>query len=444
MSFLDYFRPKHEIKTSATSQTYVVNGNHVIGDPHDKIKMAEEGYIRNCVFYACVRRIANQLLTVPIKLMKNGKEIDVHPLLDLIKSPNLSEGYNEFMFSIASYILIYGNAYIEMAFTNRNPDPQEGKPVYLYALDPDKIKIKPSSNGLPAAYIFENNGLKTTFPVTNIGRSNIIHVSEFHPLNHWEGLSPLTPTAWSIDQHNAASEWNYKLLANGGKLDYLLKVSSIDLTDEQNRELKNLFQQNYSGPSNAGNTAVVDAEIEVEALGMNPKDMDWIKGYEVAAKNICISLGVPPDLIFGQATYENLESANEQMAENTTIPLIEHIISELNRGLVYRYDSNLELVCEKDMMPALMPKRDRKRDSLEKTTFLTINEKREEMGREPIEGGDTLYVDFGRVPLNQAGQSLKPLPNDQQKYIDELVNDGYEVKQAQKIAEIVYGAHSSN
>lgn len=49
------------------------------------------------------------------------------------------------------------------------------------------------------------------------GRSAVLHLKTFNPLNDWYGLSPIEAAAYSIDQHNQAGAWNKAMLQNGAR-----------------------------------------------------------------------------------------------------------------------------------------------------------------------------------------------------------------------------------
>ena len=49
------------------------------------------------------------------------------------------------------------------------------------------------------------------------GRSTVLHLKTFNPLNDWYGLSPIEAAAYSIDQHNQAGAWNQAMLQNGAR-----------------------------------------------------------------------------------------------------------------------------------------------------------------------------------------------------------------------------------
>lgn len=441
MKIFDRFKSFWREEKASLTGAYEVNGYDNIVNPSRDIRvMKREAYEINEVFFACVRAIVNQAKTIPFKVVNsNDKEVNLNDLDALLTQPNPIQSYKEFLTQVLSEFLISGNAYIEAEYPGDNLLYNQGKPSMLFCVESENINPIKGARNIPKGYKYKNGNEERVYQVTPLGKSNILHMKTYNPTNKWIGMSPIMPCAWSIDRHNAGSEWNYKMLKNGGKLSgILMPKGGKSLTREQFNHFRERMED-FQGASNAGKLLVTGEELSYQETGMNVKDMDFLNGMDKSAIGVCITMGVPPDLLFGQSTYENLETSNLHLAENTTIPLLDHFLSEMSGWLLERYGKNLRFKIEEDKIPALMPKRDKKRQSLETSSFLTINEKREEMGRDPVDGGDAVLVDMGKVPLAYAStQSAGSAAASKQSYIDGLVKQGYTKELAEKAAGIVF------
>ena len=72
---------------------------------------------------------------------------------------------------------------------------------------------------------------------------------------------------------------------------------------------------------------------------------------------------------------------------------------------------------------------------------MTINEKREAMGLDPLEGADTLLTEMSKIPLDQVGMGMNfddELPDSEKDYEKQLIQKGYDKKSAKVQAELVY------
>jgi HK97 family phage portal protein len=353
--------------------------------------LTEEGYKKNVIVYRAVNLIARSAASVPWRLYENGKELIKHPLLDLIHCPNPRQAGAAFIESVLAYLLLSGNSYIEMV-TGADQKPHE-----LYPLRPDRVKVIPGRAGLPAAYEYAVNGKTRQLPVNPAnGVSNVLHLKMFHPLNDWYGMSPLEAAGCAIDQHNTVSDHNLALLQNGGRPSGALIVNSKtqtnEMTPDQRQSLRDDLRQLYEGEKNAGRMLILEGDFQWKEMGLSPRDLDFIDGKNLSAREIAQAYGVPPMLVGvpGDATFSNYKEARYHLWEDTILPLLDQLTDEFNLWLCSRFNSQLRLMYNIDAIPALAARREEAWAKFAAANFLTINEKRQALGYMPLPDGDTL------------------------------------------------------
>jgi HK97 family phage portal protein len=362
----------------------------------DYKQFADEAYIKNVIANRAINMIAHAAASVPIKLFEKsvtGKlPLANHPILSLLSRPNPSYSGKEFFAMLYIYRQISGNAYILTVHAANN------RPSELYILRPDRVVVLPGENYVPAGYKYTVGGENYIYPVDPItGKSQILHLKNFHPLSDWYGLSPIEAAAYSIDQHNECGQWNQALLQNGARPSGAIVVKDINgkpskLTNQQYGQLKRSLEEMFEGPANSGRPLLLEGGLEWQEMSLSPKDMDFIEGKHSSARDIALAFGVPPQLlgIPGDNTYSNLAEARIALWEQTIIPLVENVVEHLNNWLIPFYQPNLELSYDIDSISALAPKRDSTWRRIGDCKFLTINEKRNALGFAPLEGGDIL------------------------------------------------------
>src|SRR4029079_10912364 len=127
------------------------------------------------------------------------------------------------------------------------------------------------------------------------GRARVLHVKSFHPLDDWYGMSPLEAAAFSIDQHNDAAKWNATLLQSSGRPSGALVYkppypdSPDALGDAQRAALKEELDNFFTGAQNAGRPLVLEGGLDWKEMSMSPKDMDWLAGKDVSAREIALA-----------------------------------------------------------------------------------------------------------------------------------------------------------
>lgn len=350
--------------------------------------LAEEGYRKNVIAYRCVSLISSAAASIPWLLYKEGgKELDEHPILDLLTHPNPVQDGTGFMESVFINLLTSGNAYIEAV------RPKDGEaPTELYVLRPDRMKIVPGHGGLPMGYEYHVGGKVARWQVDPItGESGILHIKMFHPLDDWYGMAPLEAAMVSIDQHNAASAWNQALLNHGARPSGALVFSPKDgpdaLTEDQVTRLRSELDQHYQGKGNAGRPMILEGGLDWQEMSLSPKDMDWLSGRDAAARDIALAFGVPVQLIGiqGAQTYANMKEARLALYEATVLPLLSRVIGAFDHWLSPLFGEELYLAYDCDEVSALTSRRDVLWDKLAGADFLTIDEKRAALGYGPLE-----------------------------------------------------------
>ena len=312
--FPNPFRRAPEQKASRTGALLALFGKgRPRWTPRDYAALAREGYQKNPVAYRCVRLISEAVAGLPLVLMQGARELDSHPLLDLLARPNPRQTGAEFFEAAAGFLLVAGNAYLELVSVG-------GSPRELHALRPDRVKLVPGPEGWPEAYEYNVNGRTVRFDMgetlspTGAGTPPpILHLALFHPTDDHYGFSPLEAAAFALDVHNAAAAWNKALLDNAARPSGALVYSAAggNLSEEQFSRLKSELEGSYQGTANAGRPLLLEGGLDWKSLSLSPKDMDFVQAKHAAAREIALAFGVPPMLlgIPGDNTYANYQEA---------------------------------------------------------------------------------------------------------------------------------------
>ena len=340
--------------------------------PRNYLHFARAGFSGNAVAYRSVRMIAEAAASVPLLLYKGQAEFGSHPFLDLLARPNPSQTGRELLETITAYLLVAGNAYVEM-------QTLDGTPRELVALRPDRMQVIPGAKGWVEGYRYSVSGAFVTLPA-----ENVLHLKLFNPLDDYYGLSPLEAAAQSLDTHNAAAAWNKAMLDNAARPSGALVFSGGDgqLSPQQYDRLKTELQDNFQSAANAGRPMVLEGGLDWKEMGFSPKDMDFINSKNNAAREIALALGVPPMLlgIPGDNTYSNFAEANRVFWRQTVIPTLRRVTDALSRFVGAQFEDGLRLDLDLDQVEALAHDRDALWTRVNNATFLTDTEKRQAVG----------------------------------------------------------------
>jgi HK97 family phage portal protein len=293
--------------------------------------------------------------------------------------------------------MIAGNGYEERFMVGREVKE-------LYQLRPDRMKIVPSSNGIPSAYEYTLGQNKVRWEMDpRTLTCDVRHLKLFNPLNDWYGMSPIEAGSYAIDQNNEAMNWMQALLQNSARPSGALTVKdSGTLSDENFNRLKAQIEEQYSGSSNAGRPMLLEGGLDWQQMGLSPTDMGIIEAKFSSARDVALAFGVPPQLlgIPGDNTYSNYAEARLAFWEDTALPLLQMIVNDWNNWLGSIY--GVEIKPDIDSIPAIAEKRLSMWQMADQSQDLTINERRALKGYGPTDGGDTLFVASSQIPLSLA------------------------------------------
>lgn len=384
------------------SQARIVSNITKVGQPQmtpaNFMGFTREGFQKNAIVFKCVSLIATACAGIEWELYQGKgakkREIEDHPLLDLLAKPNPMQAQSSFFEYLVAYLKLTGNSYVETVKIGR------GEVRELWPVRPDMMKIIPGANGFPAFYQFTSNQNSKKWPVNPIDfTSDIMHVKTFHPANDWYGMSPIEAAMLSVDAHNASSKWNIGLLQNSATPAGVLQMKTTEgnpngtLTEEQYERIKNEFENAHMGAKNAGRPLILEGGLNWTSISMNPKDLEFMKGREMTAGEIALVFGVPMEMLgMGQKTYSNYAEARMAFYEETVLPTLDMVRDELNRALTPLFGDQLCLEYDPDDIEALAPKRNAVFTMIQNANFITQNEKRAMTGFEEIEGMDVFVI----------------------------------------------------
>jgi HK97 family phage portal protein len=343
--------------------------------------LARDGYISNPVVRRAVQMICDSLATAPLIISQHDERLDnSHPLVRMLAMPNPASSGSGFREALASYLLLHGNAFVELV------EGADGLPEELYALRPERINIVAGVSGWPAYYTYGVDGQSVRFEVDSLsGRSDLLHLKNFHPLDDHFGSGLLDAAESAIESHNAAARWALALLENAARPSGALTFEGSDgansLNNEQFTRLKAEMAEHFSGSSNAGRPLLLEGGLKWQPLSLSPTDMDFINGKHASARDIALAFGVPPMLlgIPGDATYANYQEANRALWRLTILPLARKIFDGLAHWLEPYWD-HLHISIDLDSVPALAADRERLWRQVTSAEFLTDDERRNLLG----------------------------------------------------------------
>ncbi|TPW32754.1 phage portal protein [Pararhizobium mangrovi] len=175
--------------------------------------LAREGYMRNPVAHRCVRLVAEAVSSVPFLLYEGGRDLDRHPMLDLLARPNGRMTGTGLVEAICGHLLLSGNAFVEAVAV-------AGRPRELHVLRPDRMRVVEGPDGWPVAFDYTVGDRRRRLALEPENGGGLLHLRLFDPLDDHLGFAPLAAAHDALDLSNAAAAWNKALLGIPGDNTY--------------------------------------------------------------------------------------------------------------------------------------------------------------------------------------------------------------------------------
>lgn len=343
---------------------------------------------------------ADKVGEIEFELHRGDEVIEKHQILDLLAKPHPSFTGVELWSLHQKYKDIFGEAYL---ITDK--EAQLGgtsKITSLTPLRPDMVKPFFNSTGELLKIEYRHaEGTET------IEGDRVIYSHNPDPANPMRGESLLRAGIRQIETSTQIDEYHAKVLENGGRVEGVFNIESENLTRTQLQELKDSYQEQYGDASKSGLPMFLSGKAKYERLGLNPAELAYLETKEVTLDDIVFLTGVPKSVlgVTSAETFANSDAGIRIFLRETIKPLLKSLTTKLNEQLV---EERLELT----FVDPTPEDKDEKRKDLEtadRVHALTINEKREGLGLDPIENGDDILIPFNLTPLTKP-EAPEPTP----------------------------------
>lgn len=365
----------------------------------------EAGEIRtNPIVAMCIDWSIRNATSVPMKLYtktKYGEEVEIegHPILDLLKSPNPSYTGDTLVGSVITDLATIGSAYVAIAQT------AGGKAGELYWLDARYVAPDFPSDGSSYMTAWQYTppglGVSQRFPVeliVNPRRGN-------DPVNDRVGYAPIMACYKEIGLVNLAANYTGAITKNTGATNIIVAPTGEgSFNPTEAADLRISIQQNVSG-ENAGSPLIFSRPADVSSLGMSPRDLMLTDIDMAAVSRICGALGQSPmlhGLPDSGRTYSNYRESQRSAWINGIIPLHDVLLNALNVTLLRWFDSTGRLFLKYDYSNVEALAEDQKEQAtravlLFEKGVITRNQALKIIGEEPAEDGDIYFNELAQA-----------------------------------------------
>lgn len=361
--------------------------------------LAQLGYRRNEIVFACIQKRMQAVSEPPIALFdkkktknKDRRQVEDHPLLDLLAQPNEAMGQVEFWQATQCYLDIAGFSVWEKEYNRM------GEPMRLWPMRSDWCSFRRGDNR-PLEYVrYQPWG---GIPFVDVPIERCIVFMEFDPI--WPMLKGLSRTAVAmriLGVDNAATDFLKLFMDHGAQSNGIIKTKQSMNQAEASR-IKQLWREQHGGAANWQDVTVLGSDVDYIPTQMNFKDMGFENLDGRTEARICQAFEIPPIVIssrvgLDRATYSNYEQARKAWYQESVTARWRWLESELTQQLLPDFGSE-DLLAEfdTDNILALQEDLDAKYKRVieaAKQNIIYRDEARQMVGLDPVDGGDQIFV----------------------------------------------------
>lgn len=372
----------------------------------------KEGYTKNELVFSAIgyykKSIGQSTIVVEDE---DGEKIKKHPIQRVTTNPNSHMGEFNLLDIMTIHWFLAGNVFLKIVWNNAGT-----KPVELWPLMPNRVKILIDPEEVVRGYIYQIGGEEVKIP-----KDEMIHIREQDPTDLAVGISPLRAGFRSIDVDNEMTQFVKSLLENYAIPGVVMKLANRELIeDEDKRErMEQRFLRKFGGKQR-GKPAFMGAKDELKTVGLGPDKLAFPKLTQINESRITSVLDIPSVLInttigLKRATFSNYEQARRAFWEDTMFGFQDRFASafteQLLRPMITSNDRepiDKKVTFDNSEVPAVqnMKEEEKEQDLKEwQKGTITLDEYRKRRNMDPIGGdkGDKLIFELRKGPSLKLG-----------------------------------------
>lgn len=308
--------------------------------------------------------------------------VEPHPALTVLDQVNpWHNGYELTVLRMLD-LQIAGNSYLHPVLSDIDV------PAELWRLPPQWMRIVPSATNYIDRYEFGN----TVSPLP-FRPAEVMHFRNPNPDDLFYGRGWYEAAWKAVALHDAKRTMDLAKFQNMARPDYLLAVKS-GMKPEALDQFAEKVNAKHRGPGNAGKFLTITGDVAATPLNWNVEEVGTPTRV---IEEISAVSGVPVAMLLSNdPTRASSQTARVGWYRNTIRPYCRLDEEKLNEKWLPMFDGGDEMFLAYDHVSFEDEQAEAKRVAgLVAGGVLFVNEGRQELGYEPVEGGNVLYPPSG-------------------------------------------------
>lgn len=380
---------------------------NVIGDSaNDKYALGLDKSLNNkadipamslSAVFAAIELISNSVAELPINI-KTTKEnktsiVSNHPIYKAFGNSLITK-YMLVKMMITD-MLLYGDGF---AYIKRAPD---GTPIEIIYCPHGTVSINYIQNTQTLYYIASSVVSGRIEPI------NMLHLVK-NSNNGVTGVGVLAYAYNTLALTGNTEKAALEYFNSGCHVAGILTTNVMSLDEEQAEDIREAWQRGHG--KNGTGMAVLGAGMQYQPVASNSKDAQLLETRLFNIQDMARFFNINPVLLgdLSHSSYSTIEASLLEFVTHTLFPYITLVEEEFTRKLIkpsekdlyVDLDENFILRSDKSSQASYL-------NTLVGGGILTPNEARQQLGLNPIEGGDKIMVAYSKVEDNTIGSQNK-------------------------------------
>lgn len=368
--------------------------------------------------YRCVDILSGTIASLELQHLKRSGSIFKYAgdtQLNTLFAGRANSRQNFFILlkNIVARLLLSGNAYIYPRFSSR------GELLDIILLGDGAVSYDKSSNTYSISdYVWNINGV--------FSADEIIHLKNNSLDGGYTGVSTITYASLSLSlSANADKQTNNGLLSGNQKSGFLVGGNELQGLGALDTEVADRVADRVNSEIAQGRRIIrLSGSMQFIESSMSNSDAELLEVRKYSVLDICRFFGVHPYMVFADQSTNYKEAENSQInfLNQTLQPLILQIEQEFSVKLLprsRRASERIRFDLSRLFATDLRTRAEYVKSSVE-AGVMTPNEGRIFENREPIDGGDQLFITCNVAPITSRPS------------IEELHPDGEQTKSVEE------------
>lgn len=318
-----------------------------------------------------------------LNLDGDAEKVMEHEFLELWNNPSNLQSKKQFERIMYINMIFSGETFIRLI------KDDAGNIISMYNVRPDIVEVEIKSNQDGEDYISYTvhlpNGERKEYT-----QDEMLHIYKPDPQNQLRGAGVLRALYTRVNAEKKATELQNKTFERGGRSEGVLYAAGLSGNQDMAEQISNKVNKSFTSGKPI---TVLGADSKYQQLSLSPRELEFIESMKFMRDEILLGLGIPKELLTmedGGALTNGGDRGMHLFLKFTIKPMIDLRNETFNEKILHKYyDENMILEAN-NVVPEDRASLLKEMTELIKAGVVTVNEAREKLGFDSMEGFDDI------------------------------------------------------